>query len=222
MLYRFVLSFTVLAGGVVVDASAQDAGTAGLTFATPGSIGVHWQITDRAAIRVDAAYRYSKLATAVGSSTALFAPGDPNATISSPLITARNESRTHTTTVDFAALLTLHRHESMRVYVAPQLSINFAKGTSETTYQLLSLPPPVFPGERLPDFFRPRTFETSSTDPAGALLFGVSTTIGDRFGVFGEAGFEYQRSTSSQSEFAADLRRTAFGTRSRIGVMLIF
>jgi hypothetical protein len=218
---RCVLSLVIVLAAAVSPVSAQDAGQFGLVAAFPGSVGMHWQVADRWAVRVDGSYSFSKNVTESGDGLNFSSTVPTGLSQPTFVISTRNEASTHTSTIGVSALITVHQRDSLRLYVAPRVAWALASLKSVTTTEL-SLPPG-FPVPGLDELLRPRTIEDSTRTPSFGAVFGASTKIGDRFGVFGEVGFNYSHSDSPVlSSIQIDSERTSIGTRAGVGVMLIF
>jgi hypothetical protein len=223
MKHRLLLLWSLVVIGASSPASAQDAGQWGVVVAAPGSAGVLWQLSDRWAIRGDVDYNYSKNVLETGGGAFTF----NNEVVQFGGTTSRNESSTHSAVVGLSVLVTVHRNDALRLYLAPRIAVNFASTLSEST--IATTLPPGFPADVTRGLVRSQTVEDSSATPAGGASFGASTTIGTRFGVFGEAGVFYSRHESSPSATVSStsiglttIRRTGFGTTGRAGVMVLF
>jgi hypothetical protein len=223
MKHRLILLLSCLVTGAPSTAWAQDAGQWGVVVAAPGSAGVLWQLSDRWAIRGDVDYHYSKNVFETGGASFTF----NNEVVQAGGTTSRSESSTHSAGVGLSALVTVHRTDALRLYLAPRIAVNFASTLSEST--VATTLPPGIPADVIRGLVRSQTVEDSSATPAGGVSFGASTTIGTRFGVFGEAGVLYSRHESSPSATVAStsiglstMKRTGFGTTGRVGVMLLF
>ena len=103
MNYRSLWIAIVFIAAVASSAAAQDAGQWGVTVAAPGSAGVHWQVSDKWAIRADVDYDYSKTVFESGVSTSLtFGSGTEIVQVGGS--TTRSESSTHGAALGLSAL----------------------------------------------------------------------------------------------------------------------
>ena len=225
MNYRSLWIAIVFIAAVASSAAAQDAGQWGVTVAAPGSAGVHRQVSDKWAIRADVDYDYSKTVFESGVSTSLtFGSGTEIVQVGGS--TTRSESSTHGAALGLSALVTLHQKDGLRLYLAPRIGVSFTSSRSVLTTE--TIVPPNFPPGLIRDLGRTQTVEDSSVSPVGGASVGASTTIGARFGIFGEAGLLYSRMESSQSSTivtslsSTTITRSGFGTTGRVGVMLLF
>ena len=102
--------------------------------------------------------------------------------------------------VGLSALFYLARWDMTRAYVVPRYAY------SRTTTSIDG----VFTGV------------TDSTGNAHTFVvsFGAQHPLGDRFAVYGELGLAYERSTTEIT--TSELRRSTFGTRSGVGVVVYF
>jgi hypothetical protein len=199
-------------------ALAQSEPRFGVTAAFPSSIGVHWQATDKFAIRVDGSYTYSSTETSTNDDDILrLIPGLPG-TLPLPTfsIETRTESHLHATSLAFSALFTIHQRDQFRLYIAPRVGVSWSQSEIRTTTTVsgLVLPPP---GSILPD----RTAESSATSPTAGASLGAVSRLGDRFGVFGELGFQYSKSDLG-ADFFTERSAIAAGTRASVGVIVFF
>src|SRR5687767_4286990 len=127
----------------------------------------------------------------------------------------RTESHLHATSLAFAGLFTIHQRDQFRLYIAPRVGVAWSQSATTTTTTLsgVVLPPP---GSILPE----RRAELSSTSPTAGASLGAVSRLGDRFGVFGELGFQYSK--SSLADDFADRSTTTVGTRTSVGVIVFF
>jgi len=225
MTYRSLWVALVFIAAVSSAADAQDAGQWGVSVAAPGSAGVHWQISDRWAVRGDVDYDYTKTEFESGTNSS-FTFNDGTQVVQVGGSTSRSEASTHATALGLSALVTVHRQDALRLYLAPRVAVNFTSTRSVLTTETIL--PPGFPAGIIRDSARTQTIEDSSVSPIVGASFGASTTIGTRFGIFGEAGVVYSRTESSQTStitsslLSTKVTRSGFGTTGRVGVMLLF
>lgn len=203
----FLLAMVIIAA---VPAAAQDEPRLGVVAAYPGSVGLLWQVSDRFAIRGDGSFSWSKTTSEPenGGFVVVTPTLPPPLQFEGPT----TETSSRSATVGVSALIDVHRRDQLRLYVAPRAAIAFSKTTSRITSPI----PPEF--ERFFPQLREREFESSA--PSFGFMFGASTKIGARFGVFGEAGLSYTRVKPD----LAFTRVTArdIGTRGGVGAMLFF
>ena len=205
----------VFAALTATAAQAQDDRRVGIVAAFPTSIGVQWQVTDRFALRVDGAYSHSSTEINSGEDIVLTPGGIPLPTL--PSINVETESTSNTTSFSISGLFTVHQRAEFRLYIAPRFAMSWAQSKVTSTATLTGLPP------ELANLFVPRDLETSATSPGGGASLGASTRVGERFGIFGEAGFHYSRSTQERELFEDEEQVTnAFGTRAAVGVIVFF
>lgn len=200
------------------SALAQSEPRFGVTAAFPSSIGFQWQATDRFAVRVDGSYTYSSTETSSNDDDILrLIPGLPS-TLPLPSfhIETRTESHNHATALAISGLFTIHRRDQFRLYLAPRIGVSWSQSatTTTTTVSGLVLPPP---GSILPE----RAAEFSATSPTAGASLGAVSRLGDRFGVFGELGFQYSKSDLGDDLFA-ERSAIAVGTRAGVGVIVFF
>ena len=215
---RIVLMLVTVMFAAAAPARAQSEPRFGVTAAFPSSIGVQWQATDKFALRVDGSYTYSSTETSTNDDDILrMIPGLPG-TLPLPTfsIETRTESHLHATSLAVSGLFTIHQRDQFRLYIAPRVGVSWSQSatTSTTTVSGIVLPPP---GSILPD----RTAEFSTTSPMVGASFGASSRVGDRFGVFGELGFQYSKSDLGV-DFFTERSAITVGTRASVGVIVLF
>jgi hypothetical protein len=207
----------VFAALMAPAAEAQDEKSFGIVAAFPGSIGFHWQMTDAFAVRVDGSYSHSTSeVNSVNDDILSLVPGGVTIT-SLPSILVETESHSDNTAFGITGLFTVYRREEFRLYVAPRFGVSFFRSKTTSTATLTGLPG----GQPPPSVQIPRDVELSTTSPNGGASFGGSSRIGERFGVFGELGFNYTRSTQDD-EFLGERTTSAVGTRASVGVTIFF
>jgi hypothetical protein len=157
-------------------AHAQDAPKVGLTMGYPGSIGVLWRVADRVAVRPEITLSRST-GEARGSDLAGVAP---SSTDESTGVGA-----------GISALFYVRRSDALRAYVSPRFAYTRASTSASTggsTVVALSTSNSTF-----------QSYLTSGS-------FGAQYALGRRFGVFGEVGVSYSRtSTAVSSTFTTGL-----------------
>ena len=195
---------------VAGPASAQDDRRIGLVAAYPGSAGLLWQVSDKFALRGDGSFSWSKTTSEPenGGFVVVTPALPPPLQFDGP----RTETSSRAVSVGVSALVDVHRRDALRLYVAPRVAVAFSKSTTRITSAI----PPEF--ERF--FPQLRTRSRSSSSPTLAALFGASTKIGDRFGVFGEIGLAY--SQSSPDDEILNLTSRVLSTRGGVGAVLFF
>jgi hypothetical protein len=206
--------FLLFAALLAPAAEAQDEKRIGVVASFPGSIGFHWQPTDAFAVRVDGSYSHATSETSsVNDDILSTVPG-----VTLPSILVETESRSHNTAFAITALFTVYRSEPFRLYVAPRFGMSWSRTKATSTATLTGL----LPGVSLPPaLFVPQDLELSSSAPSGGASLGASSRIGERFGIFGELGFNYSRSTQ-EDEFLAERTTSTTGTRASVGVIVFF
>jgi hypothetical protein len=209
---RFVVGLTLLAL-YASPAAAQEARRWGLLFAYPGSVGVQWDATEKFALRVDADFSRSKT-----TFTNDFGDLPPGFSI---------EPSTETLTSAFGSigisgLFILHAANPLKLYVAPRVALTMNRQTLPS----ISLFAVTVDGVPLPSDSiggpAEREIETDTTRGFDASAkFGASYRLGERFAVFGETGFGYQRDSRSESG-GSGVRSSTIGLRAGVGGILYF
>jgi hypothetical protein len=208
--------FLVVAVLVASAAEAQDEKRVGVVAAFPGSIGFHWQATDAFAVRVEGSYTYSSTESSTDDELFELLPGLPGSVLP-PSIQIDTELRNHATSLSLSGLFTIHRRDQFRLYLAPRFGMTWSRSRSTTTITTSGLP-----GQpNLPGFVAPEV-DSSSTAPSVGASLGGSYRLGERFGVFGEAGFQYTDVDLEGDLFAAARTATTIGTRASVGVIVFF
>lgn len=106
----------------------------------------------------------------------------------------------HSVSVGLSALFYLARWDMTRAYVVPRYAYSHTSSTIEGPF-------------------------TTARDSSGhahdvSVSFGAHHTLGDRFAIYGELGLAYERATTEIT--TSELRRSTFGTRSGVGVVVYF
>ena len=209
--------FMVFAALMAPAAEAQDENRFGVVAAFPSSVGFHWQVTDGFAVRVDGSYSYSTTETSsVNDDILRTIPGVPPVTFL-PSLLVETESHAHNTTLAVSGLFTVYRSDPFRLYIAPRVGVAWARSKTTSTATITGLPG----GLPAPGLTIPQDLELSTTSPTGGASLGASSRIGERFGVFGELGFNYARSTQDD-EFLAERTTSTISTRASVGVIVFF
>jgi hypothetical protein len=190
-----------------VPASAQGERRIGVVAAYPASFGVLWQMTDGFALRGDGSFDWSTIETA--STITLGLPSSIPG--SSATTTFRSEASNRDVSFGVSALIDLHRRDQLRIYAAPRVALGF----SNTTVTMSQDRPIVL--DRL---VAPETTIRTSRTPAFDLMFGATTRMGERFGVFGEIGAGYSRTLGDDSP--VELGGRTFRSRGGVGAILFF
>lgn len=192
-------------------AFAQDERRVGLVMGFPASVGVLWQMSDRLALRADGTYNWSN-ATIEGVDDSLSTSPSP---IPAFEISITQESSSQSGSIGVSLLFDLHRQDQFRIYLAPR--VGWAVAHTESTLTIDVSPIQIFPGVPPRDNTN-RESETAYSPTFGASI-GASTRVGNRFGVFGEAGFSYNQTTTEEILQAT---RRSFGIRAGVGAILFF
>jgi hypothetical protein len=106
----------------------------------------------------------------------------------------------HSVSVGLSALFYFARWDMTRAYVVPRYAYSRTSSSLEGPF----------------DFLR----DTSGNIHDVSMSFGAQHTLGDRFAIYGELGLAYERATTEIT--TSQLRRTEFGTRSGVGVVVYF
>jgi len=213
MTSRQRLQMTTMCVALVVacalPVSAQDERPVALTMAFPAEVGVLWQVSDRVALRPDVGFTWSEQAASFGDD-------DFGAYTS--------ESSSSSVTTGLSVLFTVARWEQLRAYLVPRVGYTFLSNRSLNSFG----PSPgvniIIGGvsggisggvqtER--DEANSRAFELSGA-------FGVQYSLGERFGVYGEAGIAYTSAKYPVSSSSDENRMSAAGIRSMVGVLFRF
>ncbi|MGD9904259.1 MAG: hypothetical protein AB7U83_12405 [Vicinamibacterales bacterium] len=188
----------VAAGAVLtpVPATAQQGGRVGVTMGYPAAIGVVWHVSDGLALRPDVSVNWT---TTESTNTLTVFPG------TTPVVsTSRVDSQS--TSVGLSVLVTLHRADRVRVYLAPRGA--WVRSTVELDGGLAGA----------------LGVDTTTDGWLGVGALGAQVAVHERFAVFGEAGIQYtsQRATSSLTTSRTEDETRTFGLRSAIGVTVYF
>jgi hypothetical protein len=186
------LSLTLTCTAFIVLACAARAGAQehalGVTIGYPGSLGVVWQPSSRIALRPGIAFRTSG---------------------SQPL-NDLGHFQSWSFSADISGLIYLQPAGPLRMYVTPRYL--YSRISSTSTIEVPQIQSPFGTLTTIPI-----TTRRSTNEHGVAGLVGAEYRLGDRFGVFGEAGLLYTRAsllTNSSS--------WAVGSTSSVGVALYF
>lgn len=214
---RTVGLFLIFAALMAPAAEAQDEKRLGVVASFPGSIGFHWQVTEAFAVRVDGSYSHVTSETSsVNDDILRTIPGLPSVTFL-PSLLVETESHAHNTSLAVSGLFTIYRSDPFRLYIAPRVGVAWSRSKTTSTATITGLPGGLPP----PGLTIPQDLELSTTAPTGGASLGASSRLGERFGVFGELGFNYSRSTQDD-EFLAERTTSTIGTRAAVGVTVFF
>ena len=197
---RVLVVCLFLAIAPAVPASAQEAGSIGLSIGHPTAVGVVWQVTDRIAIRpeVDLAFGGTEYTLSLG----FVGPGGMQSVSSTTTADVR------TVGLGISALFTVYQQDSLSVYVSPRYQHLSATTRRTETGSILGTP--ITTTEELTN---------GSYEVSGAL--GVRYRFGNRFGVFGEAGLAHERDGDDSSAFGDITGANYANTRLRSGVGVV-
>jgi hypothetical protein len=200
------------------------------SFPSP-TISFQWEANERFAFRLEGSYSFSDDSFEYELGGQELVPG-----LRLPSSTFRFDSTSHTGTIALVGLITMHRTDRIRLYLAPRVLVGFS---SQTTTQATAASSTGFV-QFLPDGRSsqawssatsvPATIDSSYTSPGAGLSFGARSNVFDRVALFGEAGFTYSRSDTAPVSVtptlsaigSAESRRTTFGTRAIAGIMFLF
>jgi len=189
--------------------SAQPERKLGLVVGYPSAAGVQWQLNDRFTIRGDGAFSRGSTETVTGSLT--FSIGGAGSTSSST-----TTFRHSTGSLGVSTLVTVHKHDQLRLYLAPRISWIRSSSDVETTATIVGLPGVIA-------MLSPDRSSSTSTNGVGLDgMFGANYRLGDRFEVFGEAGISYVNPSASSSSSTSRLTSYSLGSRSDLGIVIRF
>jgi hypothetical protein len=192
-----------LAIAAAAPASAQEAGSVGLSIGHPTAVGVAWQVTDRIAVRpeVDLAFGGAEYTMTFG----FFGPGIQS-------VSSTTTADVRTVGLGVSALFTVFQQDSLSVYVSPQYQRLSATSRRTETTDVMGTP--ITTTEESTD---------GSYEVSGAL--GVRYRFGNRFGVFGEVGLAHERDNDDLDSTIGELTENRYSNtrlRSGVGVVLWF
>ena len=190
-----VASFVIASFASV--ASAQDKGRVGLVVGYPATVGVLWQLSDRLGIRGEGSFSWSSTKTeeapdSSSSSTFTYTDGSTSVVFGTgSSIGVTQESHSVSGSVGISALITLTKADDFRTYIAPRVAWAMSRSTTTIEYDLSRFVPPSFLPPSGFRGFDNQEITTKSRTPSYGASFGATTTLRDRFGVFGELGVNY-------------------------------
>ena len=118
----------------------------------------------------------------------------------SPIVGADNSSDGHAVSVGLSALFYVARWDMTRAYVVPRYAYMHTSSSIEGPFAILS--------------------DSTGNGHDVSVSFGAQHNLGDRFAIYGELGLAYERAKTELT--TSELRRTGFGTRSGVGVVVYF
>ncbi|HJZ78164.1 MAG TPA: hypothetical protein VKE51_40835 [Vicinamibacterales bacterium] len=182
-------------------AAAQSTPRFGIVMGYPAQVGVLWTLADRIAIRPELNWTHSSTETTTVQTIFNVTGLTTNA------VTTTTE--TNTIGPGVSALIYVSTHEGLRIYVVPRFA--YSRATSSTNLTV-SLPP----GVPAPS----GTTKTSNYNISGSL--GAQYSVAKHFGLFGEVGLAFGRTTLSppSSLISTDATNRTIGLRSGAGVIL--
>ena len=218
-------------------ALAQDEPRFALVTSFPSpTVSVQWEVSERFALRVESTYTYNSESfdTTIGRGS--FFDNTTGSTVILYETVNHVESRRHTGSIGIAGIVTLHRGDQLRLYLAPRLSLlRLTQRVSSTTETRTPTAPAVpRPGTPVITFNPPAaesdTLEESSTSPSAGISFGASTNVHRRLALFAEAGFTYSRNNAPLFGLVptgvlrdpGETRRITINTRAVGGLMFLF
>lgn len=211
-----------LSGLVLLSASpaaAQDRKW-GLLFAYPGAIGIQWDLSSKVAIRFDGDYNRNEteFITDISLGFIPLVPGAPIPGLTPMVVSTTTETSSYNGSIGVSGVFTLVTRDQLKIYVAPRAGVTIAGVSIRSESDPSGIPPAL-----LAAITMPANEERSERDyaPEISAKFGAFYRLGDRFGVFGEAGFGYTGGISTSS-FNSEVRHYSIGLRSGIGGILYF
>lgn len=200
------ITLVSLATGISSTAAAQTEKRVGLLVAYPATVGIHWQMADRLALRADGGFTFGTIEQT----------GPPLTFNGLTIAGSTTESHHHTTLIGLSALVTVSHRNQLRLYLAPRVAWNRTH-TSFTTESIdVGFPPGV---TRNPTT---RTSESTNEGVSFDGMFGANYRLGDRFAVFGEAGVSWSHPTAATSVGGSTLKSRSVGSSSDLGIVLFF
>ena len=206
---RFLYVLAIAIAGVAAPAGAQEKGQVGIAAGFPTSFGVVWQVGDRVAVRPDVTFSHET--TDLTQATTIVINSQPQT----------SQSRLSTTTDSFSSGISGLFFVSKREGLGTYLGARYAHSRGSST---------------APSFVTGTGAEDVTT--TGNLVsgfLGLQYEATRRFGVYGEIGVEYARSTVSQqsallavtaslvsSALSLESRISRTGLRSGVGVVWYF
>jgi hypothetical protein len=227
-----VIGWMMAIVAIAAPADAQDEPRFALVASLPTpTVAVQWEVSERFAVRVDGSYNYRNESTDRVTSGGSFTDRSSGIIIVNETV-MHTESATHTGSIGVAGIVTIHRSDQLRLYVAPRLSLSFAKQHVTATTTTRTTPPPTGTTQVIfgPSRDGTDTFENSSTSPTAGGSFGAAANVHRRLAVFGEVGFSVGWSDTSLPGVFSGVSplsqgastRTTVNTRAVTGVMIRF
>jgi hypothetical protein len=199
---RVAIMCVFLAMASVRPAFAQEAGSIGLSIGHPAAVGFVWQVTNRIAIRPEVDLVLGGSSYSFGVYAFPFPGIDGSST---------TESETWTLGAGVSALFTVYQAENLSVYVAPQYS---RFGTRSEQFETITV-------GGVSTSSPPERSTSSGHTFSGSL--GVRYRLGERFGVFGEAGVTQDREDVASPYSIGSSDDASYSlTRLRSGVGVVF
>jgi hypothetical protein len=193
-LFILVVGFALRPG----VSAAQDTPRFGIVMGYPAQVGVVWTIADRFAIRPELNWTHSTTET---TSVATIFNGTG---VTTNTVTNTTESNTIGTGV--SALIYVSTRENLRTYVSPRFAYSRLTSSVNPSASLGGVPVSISP-------------TTSNYTVSGSL--GAQYNAAKHFGIFGEVGLSYGRSTLSVGlSLVGDNKNRTTGLRSGAGVIL--
>jgi hypothetical protein len=190
----------------------------------PSSVGVIWHVAERFAIRPEVSFSTSTDENPI--STSLSVVGG------SEFLPSSSGSRSTSTRVGvgISGLFYIGQWAALRAYVAPRFVYSRDRGTFEFTSERFVVNPSLTaPFGPLTPVMVTTTTRRTLTGKSGSDLFGASYSLHERFSVFGEVGFGYERigvsstSTPQQSvDVSIGYKAHDWSTRTGAGVVFYF
>ena len=204
-LRRIGLLAAITIGLAAPAALAQDDPKVGITMGYPASVGVMWQVNDRVALRpeLNVQKASSESTSTIAISLSSVVPGS---------VVSVTTSDSWQFSAGLSALFYLSTHDALRTYVSPRWAYTrTSNNNSSSTIPSLSL-------------------SSTASGQSFAGSFGAQYALGRRFGVFGEVGIVFSRSTVSPEAPAltpgivatSESVAKTLGVRSGAGVILYF
>lgn len=107
----------------------------------------------------------------------------------------------HTVLVGVSVPLFVAKWDTLRAYVVPRYAYSHTGSSSSSTVPAVD-------------------FETKTRGHLGSVSVGAHQMLGQRFAVYGELGWSYERLTTEAT--SVTVRSRGFGTRSGVGVVVYF
>lgn len=223
------LTFALLA--FAVPALAQDDPRMALLVSFPSpTVSFQWEMSDAFALRVEGSYSYrstTEESRAGGATEHVYANGATSQVIFADLSGSSAESVTHSGSIGVAGIVTIHRAEHVRLYLAPRVALAMTRQQITATSLWPSLTPPQ-PGRPAGGAFelepRTETVTFTSTSPTFGVSFGAVAKLFPRLALFGEAGVNYSESELPGTAVLDEAERQvkAVNTRAVAGIKFLF